>query len=207
MSEKSSKPLQFTNIEDTLNFLFREYQIFREMNSDAQAITLEYNEEIRKSINPTKSLVPLRSLYIDLCMYDQVIQQLLKTSEQRKSQDPLILLMTNKIATQHMIAKREELKESIVPDSLIESTLAECQNDEEQLKNKCIQWIPKEHKEKFERRLNKVWEKYHQKTNCWEKVMKFIIDECISLHMSSVDNFRSLFSIIECIMTYCENKK
>jgi len=199
--KKSTKqPMKFTTIEDTLYFLQKEYQSFHAMDPEARAIALEYNEEIRKSINPTKSLDPLRTLYIDLCMYDQMIQQLMKGFNKRKSHDNFIVLMTSKISTQHRIAQREKEKESIVPDELVETTLQECRGDPEKLKNRLTQWIPSEFKEKITKKLEIVWQKNKNQSNCWEKVLKFIMDECIGLHMKSVENFRSLFCIVECVM-------
>lgn len=199
---EEKKTMKFTTIEETLYFLNDEYQIFKNMDPEAQAINLEYNEEIRKSIDATKSLPPLRTLYVDLCMYDQMIQQVLKKSRHKKNTDNFLVLMTSKIATQHMIAIREEAKESIVPDELIEQTIQECKDDPEKFKNRLIQWIPSEYKKKFTPKLETVWKKNQNQPDCWEKVLRFVVEECIHLHMNSVENFRSLFSMVECIMMY-----
>jgi len=184
--------LRFANLQDTLYFLQESYETFRNMSVEDQAMCLEYNEEIRKTLDPEG--LPLRVLYIDLAMYDQLIQQLLsKEQDNNNSQNYLLRLMSGKVATQHMIALREEAKESITPEA--------CHRDEQKLYDCILQILDhKALKEEFQ----KLWEKNKKKEKRWENVVKFITRQHSSMYKQqntlNTAHFRSLFFILECVL-------
>lgn len=196
-------PVKFTSISAALDFLHGEYEKFRQMDSESQAISLEYNEEIRKSMSdPTEDTQPtvtLRQLYIDLVMYDEMIQNMIQKRKLPTQRDKFLLLMASKMATQNQITQREEAKESIVPDAQLENVLRECQGNDELMKIRLMQWVPEKYRDKLTRRLK------HQKS--WDKIINCIMSECSVSQLASVDNFRSLFTLMECIMSYCEKLK
>jgi hypothetical protein len=195
---------KFTSMSAALDFLHGEYAKFRQMDPESQAISLEYNEEIRKSLSdPTDETrtvpPPLRQLYIDLVMYDEMIQNMINRRKLATQRDKFLLLMASKMATQNQITLREEAKESIVPDVQLESVLRECQDNDELMKARLMQWVPEKYREKLTRRLK------YQKS--WDKIINCIMSECSVSQLASVDNFRSLFTLMECIMSYCEKLK
>jgi len=195
--------MPLTTIGQTLDFLQGEYQQYRNLEDTAQAILEEYNDEVRRSVSKDEPHpMPLRTLYIDLAMHDEMVQH--SRNAQDQNRERVTMLLRNKIGIQRMIKRREEAKETVVPDEAVDLAALECVDEPEALKIRLMKWIPEKHKSTFGKKLHKIWKKCQRKPDWVLKVVKLVIQECILLGMKSIEDFRSLVCIVECLMLYHE---
>lgn len=195
-----------STIGDTLTFLQENYHQFQTLDETQKSICLKHNEEIQKSVSETSHAVPLRTLYIDLAMHDEMVSHSIKAQD--KNRERINLLLRNKIAIQRMIAQREGANESVTPDSEVEHVAKACVKlGSEELKKALIdQWVPKPHRATFLRKLKisttRKTENKHNDDHWSQNYIKHLIQQCILSKMRSVEEFRAMVAMVECIIRY-----
>lgn len=94
--------MHLTTIDLTIQFLRSKYKEFRRLDQESQAQIREFN-----TLVIGEKQIPLRELYIYLCMYDDMIRN--------DPQCEQTHLVPEKIKLEYMIQDRESKEETIVP--------------------------------------------------------------------------------------------
>lgn len=180
--------MQLATTSQTLDFLQGEYAKFRALDSAQQAQSLEFNELVRAPLE--KPETPLRTLYIDLVMHDEMIRHSRNAKDTNKER--ITTLIRNKVAIQMMIRHREVVLESVTPDPRTEEKHVEL--------DQVLSWFSAAHRPDFQRHLGPAWRKWRSGKLTPKELLETIVQKCVVLGMRSIDDFRALFSIIELII-------
>lgn len=185
-------------MNNTFEYFAGEYTKYRALEGDQQAICAEYNEEIQKSLDSTRTL---RQLYIDLCICDELItalsaKKVMSQRDHNGSFESMSILLVQKLAAQKMIKEREDSKESVIPDAGMERKLKECAD----LPHALAQWLP-------DLPMKKIWKRTHKlpKHDRGRTLIQSILDEEIRRNHFNFDRLRYLVDVIECIYI-CSNQ-
>jgi hypothetical protein len=181
-----------TTIEKTLRFLQSKYSEFGHLDDVTKESVVAKNTEV--VLRDQSFNVPLRTLYIDLTMHDTMIQHSQDSND--KNEARIRVLIQNKIAIQKTIFEREQAKEVIVPDTQVVQVVTTSPSREEML-NIFLSWCPEKHRHKLSTRFNKIW------TSNAEWPMGYVqeIQKAFIIQgLRSVEDFRVLVTIVECLM-------
>lgn len=177
--------MQLATTAQTLDFLQHEYDVFRSQPTALQAQIMEFNELVRA---PTeKAEWPLRVLYIDLLMHDEMLRRSRVSHDTKRAR--IQLLMRNKVMLQKLIRQREAVGESVTPDPRTELVVLELPW--------LLEWFPAQHRAAFERELRPLWAAVPLDP---QAVLTTLLQQCVVLGCRTVEDFRALFSVIECVV-------
>jgi hypothetical protein len=176
--------MQLTSADRFNTFLQHKYDIFYKYTPEQQAQVLEFNESVRGGA------VPLRLIYIDLFMYDQLILH-----AQQNVRNPLYYnsLVRNKLTTQALIKSREALKESVTPDLRA--------NQSELKFSEVVDWFPESVRPEIRIRLHDAWQSWVVGKIRASELLHSVL--ALSSHAShSPEVFRVVFTIMEFLSQY-----
>ena len=180
--------MQLASTDETLDFLQREYAKFRTYSVEQQEQCLEFNELVR--VRTEKLELPLRLLYIDLLMYDEMIRR--SKSAHDTNRERIELLIRNKLALLRLIQHRESVYESVTPDLRTENKDATL--------DEVLSWFPPERRADFREKLHSVWKRWKKKRIDTEHLLQNIFQQCVVMGCRSVEDFRALVSIVELVL-------
>ena len=191
------KALHLITIDHVLEILQDDYFKFRKLDAENQSMTVEYNQLVRQTLE--KPELSLRTLYIDLGFHDEMIRSSMNAHDMDKAR--IELIMKNKIAIEQMIRAREEVKESVIPETKVDLIAQQVGGDINMLKSELVKWFPPGRQASFSKFLQRIWKKSH---NNIEEIIKAIVRQCIVVGMKSIDDFRLLVDIVECLTRFRE---
>lgn len=184
--------MQLATTAQTLEFLQTEYTKFRSYSEAQRAQALEFNELVRAPLDQAE--LPLRILYIDLLMHDEMLRHSQATHDTKR--DRIAILVRNKVALQVMIRNREKVEESVTPDPRTEAQDADLPD--------LLGWFPELQRTAFEKQLQPVWRRWKKGKIDVQQLLAMVVQRCVVLGCRSVEAFRAVFTIIEWILYQTE---
>ncbi len=175
--------LKLATTQQTLEFLQGQYAKFRALNDSIKAQALEFNELVRAPLE--KPEVPLRTLYIDLAMHDEMIRHSQNAKDTNKER--ITTLMRNKIAIEMMIRHREAVLESVTPVDF----------SEQKELDDVLLLVPESRRPDFRAQIETSWKKWRRGKITAQELMEALVQKCVVLGMRSIEDFRALFTILE----------
>ena len=182
--------MQLATTGGTLEFLQGAYATFRAYTDAQKAQALEFNELVRAGLE--KPELPLRLLYIDLLMHDEMIRRSQASHDTQRAR--IETLMRNKVGLQRMIRQRESVDEAVTPDARTEApdlALADL-----------LAVFPPERQAQFHTALHPVWTQWQHRELTPQDLVAVFSQQCVVLGCRSLADFRALFTVIEYFVSH-----
>ena len=176
------------SVIEFLQFLQRDYDGFGAKTQDAQETALSKNKRIQ---NYFGSKIPLRDLYVELMMYDSLLN-----NGNNKSTEVSRNLLANKSTIQLKIKKREMAGEIIVPDVLASEISRKCVASENpgQIIDILQPLI------KYSSNFKLIAPRHFKEFNKWPSaIMKYALQD-LGTENPTITEFRNLMRLVECMI-------
>lgn len=177
--------MQLATTAQTLDFLQDAYTQFRTYTPEQQAQALEFNELVRAPLEQPD--LPLRVLYIDLLMHDEMIRHSQAARDTQKTR--IERLIRNKVVLQGIIRRREQVQEAVTPDPRTEEPHTELVT--------LLAWWPEPDRAAFQKQLQPLWQRWQRGKLSAPELLAAVLQRCVVLGCRSVVAFRALFSLVE----------
>ena len=192
--------MKLTTIAQTLDFLQDEYKRFNGLSDTECERQKAHAKSLWSREKSTTIPVPLRTLYIDLAMHDELVRHSQESKQNNTSH--ITMLLKNKIAIQKMIRQREKSQEWIIPDEKVHQLILDYQDDTDQIPEQLSRWMPESKRNDFMVFMQPLWTTHRNSTEGLGQIMQGITRQYISWGMKSVSDFRLLVSMLETLLQY-----
>ena len=196
MESKEREP-EAVAAERTLEFLKNNYELFWSLSKEEQSTVLIRNEELKNMREEGGLPSPLRELYIDLMMHDELI-----THSRAADTSPELMqsLLRNKLALLQTILEREKSGERIVPSVKVQKVVMTCGRDPQKLQRALLDFVRSDKKKEFKHKMKRIWRKAIKQKDWVQFMIQACLQQSILLGLRSIQDFRNSVSMIECLL-------
>ena len=197
-----SSGIKLTDMTHVLNYLQSQYEKFDELKKEDREYVLEQNKRSLESRpDDLFSCRPLRTLYIYLVFYDQMIAAANLRPSANKEKLERHTKIRKKI-NKRIHQKEYDLKEHVVADEEVSEIASACSSDTMLLfQSISDRWLSCADSDDLE-----LLQKYFTDYDKDPKKIEVLLRGCVRIGTSktepTMDSFENIFCVIECLMAH-----